>query len=485
MKRNVLLVDDDSIHVNLCSNFIEKMDFNPVVAYSGKSASEFLFEKKDIKGITRNEIDVILLDLDMPEINGLDILKKLRYNDINIPVIILTSKTENKYIEEAVKEGATDYIVKGSNETFMRVLVSINNALAKKNLKQEVSKLRGFKGEDRNVFTDILGTNEKIQEIVKTLQKTVDSSIPIFITGENGTGKELFARAIHGSSKRAEKPFVAVNCGAIPENLVESTLFGHEKGSFTGAISSHLGKFREADGGTLFLDEVGELTPDIQVKLLRVLQEGEVEPVGGKSSVKVDIRIISATNKNVEQEVKSKKFREDLYYRLNIFPVKLPALRERKEDITTIANHFCYIFSAQEDKNIIGITEEGMDLLMKYDWPGNVRQLKNTIFRAVILADGNRLDIIDFPNLIDSMEDYEPESKISTKTSKQSRRFDTTQSLTVSLLNEINQIKNLEEIETEIIEKTIRLCKGNISKVAKSLNIGRSTIYRKVKLGEE
>ena len=235
-------------------------------------------------------------------------------------------------------------------------------------------------------------------QMVKRLgERAAKSSIPVLILGESGVGKELIARAIQGSSERAGKPFVAVNCGALPENLVESILFGHEKGSFTGASDKHLGKFQEANGGTLFLDEVGELPLDMQVKLLRALQEGEIDPVGSKRPVKVDVRIISATNRNLADQVKAGAFREDLFYRLNVFPVEAPSLRERREDIPALVEHFVRRFNVEEGKRVTGVSAEAMQLLTGYEWPGNVRQLENTVYRAIVLADSPYLQPFDFP----------------------------------------------------------------------------------------
>src|SRR5438309_886990 len=234
--------------------------------------------------------------------------------------------------------------------------------------------------------------------MVKRLgERAAKSSIPILITGESGVGKEVIARAVHGSSERAGKPFVAVNCGAIPENLVESILFGHEKGSFTGAHEKHLGKFQEANGGTLFLDEVGELPLDIQVKLLRALQESEIDPVGSKRSVKVDVRIVSATNRDLTQAVAEGRFREDLFYRLNVFPVEAPSLRERKEDIPALVEHFIRRFNVEEGKSVVGAAPETVACLAAHDWPGNVRQLENAVYRAIVLADAPYLQPYDFP----------------------------------------------------------------------------------------
>ena len=248
-------------------------------------------------------------------------------------------------------------------------------------------------------FKDIVTRNARMQAVLRTAEKATASLIPVLIEGESGVGKELIARAIHGSGERRAKPFVAVNCGAIPENLVESTLFGHEKGAFTGATEKHIGKFVEASGGTLFLDEVGELPPAAQVKLLRAIQEGQVDPVGGRKPVKVDVRIISATNRNLIADAKSGRFREDLFYRLHVFPITVPPLRERPEDIPDLVRHFLVRFAAEEGKRIRAVSADALALLNAHPWPGNVRQLENAVFRAVVLADGDEIGASEFPQL--------------------------------------------------------------------------------------
>src|SRR6202044_1068434 len=278
---------------------------------------------------------------------------------------------------DAMRAGASDFLVKPASPE--RITVSIRNALKLGTLTGEVTRLKK-KVENRLVFDDLIGKSPEMRQVIRLGQRAAQSNIPILIEGESGVGKELVARAIQGSSERAGKPFVTVNCGAIPENLIESILFGHEKGSFTGASDKHLGKFQEADGGTLFLDEIGELRLDMQVKLLRALQEGEVDPVGSKRPVKVDVRIISATNRDLGQMVKENTFREDLYYRLNVFPVTVPSLRNRPSDIQPLARFFIERFAAEENKPIAGMTAEASSLIERFDWPGNVRQLENTIF---------------------------------------------------------------------------------------------------------
>ena len=284
-----------------------------------------------------------------------------------------------------MRAGAVDFVVKPTSPE--RLEVSINSALKIEALQGEIARIKK-KAEGTLTFADLIIRGEAMQRVIALGRRAAASNIPVLIEGESGVGKELIARAIQGESERKARPFVTVNCGAIPENLVESILFGHEKGSFTGAVDRRIGKFQEADGGTLFLDEIGELPLDAQVKLLRALQEGEIDPVGAKRPVKVDFRLISATNRDMIQLVKDGKFREDLYYRLNVFPIWVPPLRERLEDVPELAMHFLARFAAEEGRRVTGIPRRRCELLTGYSWPGNVRQLENAMFRAVVLADG-------------------------------------------------------------------------------------------------
>jgi DNA-binding NtrC family response regulator len=313
----------------------------------------------------------------------------------------------------------------------------------------------------------------------------------VLIEGESGVGKELIARAIHGSGARRAKPFVAVNCGAMPENLVESILFGHEKGAFTGATDKHTGKFIEADGGTLFLDEVGELPPAAQVKLLRALQEGEVEPVGGRRNVKVDVRIISATNRDLIADVKAARFREDLFYRLHVFPISVPPLRQRTEDIPGLARHFLARISAEEGKRVRGIDAEALALLAAHRWPGNVRQLENAIFRAVVLTDGEQIGVREFPQVsahvgpdaLAAQPMIDPSPAIAAAWPDARDAAHAVAPLTMNMLaltDAQGEVRPLEEIERETIRFAITHYREQMSEVARRLQIGRSTLYRKL-----
>jgi len=331
--------------------------------------------------------------------------------------------------------------------------------------------------------------------VLRTAQKAAASTIPVLIEGESGVGKELFARAIHGSGERKSKPFVAVNCGAIPDNLVESILFGHEKGAFTGATERHMGKFVEASGGTLFLDEVSELPLAAQVKLLRALQEGAIEAVGGRRPVKVDVRIISATNRKLLDHVKSGQFREDLFYRLHVLPLTIPPLRMRREDIPHLLRHFLARFCAEENRHIAGISGEAMAQLSLLDWPGNIRQLENAVYRAVVMSDHDQLGLADFPQAA-AQPAAAPEAPVHAEPLIIGSAFHSTvpamvsgneipiapmpSAGTLAMLTNAGEMRPLEELETEIIRFAISHYRGQMSEVARRLKIGRSTLYRKL-----
>jgi DNA-binding NtrC family response regulator len=325
-------------------------------------------------------------------------------------------------------------------------------------------------------FEDMIAGAPTMRQVVRLGQRAASSGIPILILGESGVGKEVIARCIQGASDRAGKPFVTVNCGAIPENLVESILFGHEKGSFTGAHEKKLGKFVEADQGTLFLDEVGELPLEMQVKLLRVLQEGEVDAVGSRRPTKVDVRIISATNRDLATQVREGRFREDLYYRLNVYPIEVPALRERREDLPAMVDHFIRRFNAEEGRTVPGVTAEAMSMLMTYDWPGNVRQLENSVFRAIVLSDGDALTPDDFPQISGLVS---PARSVSEAAAVMTTDATTGQKLAIS--DEAGDLRTLEAIERDLIQYAIDHYAGHMSEVARRLGIGRSTLYRKVR----
>jgi DNA-binding NtrC family response regulator len=367
MSEVVLVVDDDPVQRRLLETMIQRFGYQAMIAEGGDAAVELL------AGPEATRIDAMVLDLVMPDLDGLGVLARMREAGLVIPVIVQTAHGGIDNVVSAMRAGATDFVVKPASAE--RLQVSLRNALATKVLAGELQRLKR-KHDGTLTVADVITRSPAMQPVLKAAEKAAASVIPVLIEGESGVGKDLIARAIHGSGARRAKSFVAVNCGALPENLVESILFGHEKGAFTGATEKHSGKFVEADGGTLLLDEVGELPGPAQVKLLRALQEGEVEPVGGRKSIKVDVRIISATNRNLIADVKAGRFREDLFYRLHVFPLSVPPLRARREDIPHLARHFLTRIAAEEGKRVRSISAEALALLAACHWPGNVRQLE-------------------------------------------------------------------------------------------------------------
>ena len=474
MAKTVLVVDDDPTQRRLIQAVLEREGFAVAHAESGDAAIGCL--------TSGTSVDVIMLDMVMPGISGQETLVEMRARGFNQPVIVVTATGGVDTIVAAMQAGATDFFVKPAAPE--RIIVSIRNALSMGDLKGEVDRLKKH-ASGRTSFSDLTGNSPAMQMVKRLGERAARSSIPILITGESGVGKEVIARAVHGSSDRAGKPFVAVNCGAIPENLVESILFGHEKGSFTGAHEKHLGKFQEANGGTLFLDEVGELPLDIQVKLLRALQESEIDAVGGKRPIKVDVRIVSATNRDLSLAVKEGRFREDLYYRLNVFPIEAPALRERKEDVPALVETFVRRFNVEEGKSVVGASPETLACLCAFDWPGNVRQLENAVYRAIVLADAPYLQPHDFPAISGVAP---PAPAFEPATSSAAASFpagvampDLPAAVPVRILDERGHLRTLEEIERDLIQLAIEIYAGHMSEVARRLGIGRSTLYRKVR----
>jgi DNA-binding NtrC family response regulator len=413
-------------------------------------------------------------------------LARMREAGLDIPVIVQTAHGGIDNVVSVMRAGASDFVVKPASPE--RLQVSLRNALATKALAGELQRLKR-KHDGTLSIADVITHSDAMRPVLRAAEKAAASAIPVLIEGESGVGKELIARAIHGSGARRAKPFVAVNCGAMPENLVESILFGHEKGAFTGATDKHTGKFIEADGGTLFLDEVGELPPAAQVKLLRALQEGEVEPVGGRKSIKVDVRIISATNRDLIADVKAGRFREDLFYRLHVFPVSIPPLRQRAEDIPELTRHFLARISAEEGKRVHGIGAEALALLAAFRWPGNVRQLENAIFRAVVLTDGEQIGVNEFPQIAAQLgpdavavHPVEPSPALANAWPEASQNA---AALTIAppslrLTDAQGEVRPLEDIEREVIRFAIAHYREQMSEVARRLKIGRSTLYRKL-----
>ncbi|MGB6312748.1 MAG: sigma-54 dependent transcriptional regulator [Pseudolabrys sp.] len=482
MSEVVLIVDDDPVQRRLLETTIQRYGYQTIVADGGDAAVK-LFTRHDTR------IDAVVLDLVMPDLDGLGVLAFMREASLNIPVIVQTAHGGIDNVVSAMRAGATDFVVKPASPE--RLEVSLRNVLAARALAGELQRLKR-RHEGTLTIADVITRSAAMQPVLKAAEKAAASAISVLLEGEPGVGKELIAHAIHGSGTRRAKPFVAVNCGAMPETLVESILFGHEKGAFTGATERHAGKFVEADGGTLFLDEVGELPPPAQVKLLRALQEGAVEPVGGRKVVKLDVRIISATNRNLIADVKAGRFREDLFYRLHVFPLSVPPLRTRREDVPDLARHFLTRFAAEEGKRVRGISREALSLLAAANWPGNVRQLENAMFRAVVLAEGEEIGINEFPQIAAQVSSDEAsipqlsEPSPAIAASWPDGPADVvpvriaTPAHTLPITDSHGDVRPLEEIERDSIRFAISHYRGQMSEVARKLRIGRSTLYRKL-----
>jgi len=470
MAKTVLVVDDDPTQRRLIQAVLEREGLSVAHAETGEQAIDLL--------VAGGAADAIMLDLNMPGLGGLGALKELRSRGFGQPVIVLTATGGIDTVVKAMQAGAQDFFVKPASPE--RIMVSIRNALQMGDLKGEVDRL-SKKASGRITFSDLIGSSPAMAHVMRLGERAAKSQIPILLLGESGSGKELIARAVHGSSERAGKPFVAVNCGAIPENLVESILFGHEKGSFTGATDKHLGKFQEANGGVLFLDEIGELPLDMQVKLLRALQEGEIDPIGSKRPTRVDVRIISATNRDLAQQVAEGRFREDLYYRLNVYPIDLPPLRARREDIPGLIDHFVRRFNVEEGKRVQGVSAETMAMLQAHEWPGNVRQLENAVYRAIVLADAPYLQPYDFPAISGVNAPAPDGAERAAATGAPDLLADLPADSPVRILDDRGHLRTLEEIERDLIQLAIEIYSGHMSEVARRLGIGRSTLYRKVR----
>jgi DNA-binding NtrC family response regulator len=491
MVKRVLVVDDDPIQRRLLEEAIQRFGFDSRAVASGENALAAL------DAADADQIALVLLDLIMPGMSGMQVLEAMRRRENAPPVIVQTANGSIDAAITAMRAGAVDFVIKPVAPE--RLEISIRNALKIEALAVEITRIKR-KAEGTLTFSDLVTHGAGMARVVSLGKRAASSNIPVLIEGESGVGKELIARAIQGESERAGKPFITVNCGAIPENLIESILFGHEKGSFTGATDKRIGKFQEADGGTLFLDEVGELPLDAQVKLLRALQEGEIDPVGSKRPVKVNFRLISATNRDMIQQVKDGKFREDLYYRLNVFPVWVPPLRERLDDVPDLARHFLTRFAAEEGKRVRGFDDEALDLLSSYSWPGNVRQLENAVFRAVVLADGPELTVDEFPQIASHVEGFEAlipnapslvdrapmlggagmigaENIVPETVSMDGGNG----GLGIAAVNGDGEIRRLEAVEADMIRLALGRYRGHMTEVAKRLGIGRSTLYRKMR----
>jgi DNA-binding NtrC family response regulator len=488
MASRVLIIEDDPAQRRILEEMVKRFGFEPSSVEGAQKGLDAL------AGPAGGLVELVILDLIMPGMDGLEFLEKMTAVRGDVPVIVQTAQGSIETVIKAMRAGADDFVVKPISPERLRV--SIQNLLKVNALTEEVQRLNKKVG-SALTFGDLIASSPAMANVTRLGRRAAQSTIPILIEGESGVGKEIIARAIQGEGDRRGRAFVAVNCGAIPENLVESILFGHEKGAFTGATGKHLGKFQEADGGTLFLDEVAELSRDMQVKLLRAIQEREIDPVGSRRPVKVNIRLISATNRNMIEMVKQGQFREDLYYRLNVFPIMVPPLRDRKDDIPGLVNHFITRFAAEEGRKVRGIEPGALAMLQAYGWPGNVRQLENTVFRAIVLCEGDVLEIQDFPQIASLVQGYEvkiPElppapQKTVGPTARSGAQVGRSQGAIVSdgmalgipAVTDGGHIRKLEEVEADMIRLALHRYRGQMSEVARKLGIGRSTLYRKIR----
>jgi putative PEP-CTERM system response regulator len=450
--RSVLVVDDE-VGARESLRMILKTDYEVFLA---KDAEEAFIQIKE------RSPDIILLDIILPDLDGLKVLEKIKQTEPEMTVIMITATKTVKTAVEAMKLGAYDYVTKPFDIDELRLIIS--RALSTKSLKEENKRLREEINKSLG-FGNIIGKSKEMREIFKVVRQIADSKSTVLIMGESGTGKELISRAIHYNSSRKSYPFITINCAAIPETLIESELFGHEKGAFTDAIKTKKGLFEEADGGTLFLDEIGELSLTTQAKILRFLEEREFNRVGGSKTIKVDVRLITATNKDLSQMIKKGGFREDLYYRVNVVPILLPPLRERREDIPLFLEHFINKFNDENNKNVKGVSKEALELMMNYEWPGNVRELENLIERVIALTSSEYIQPYELPFSLINI------SKIN--------------GLKESILNgKVSILKAEEEFEREIILNALKRTNCVQSHAAEMLGISRRILkYKMDKLG--
>lgn len=443
MKKTILLVDDEKSIRETVSQTLLNEGYNVFAAEDGEKALDILI---------KNKVNLIITDIRMENMDGMKLLKASRAIAPEVEVILLTAYGTIELAVEAMKIGAYDFLVKPFKK--MTLLKSVEKALEKQALTSENIRLREML-ESKKEFENIIGQSDAIRKVLNLVKQVASTSATVLIEGESGSGKELIANAIHFLSERATRPFIKVSCAALPETLLESELFGYEKGAFTGAITRKEGRFERAHGGTLLLDEVGEMSSSTQIKLLRVLQNWEFERLGGTSTIKVDVRIIAATNTNLTELINQKKFRGDLYYRLNVISIPIPSLRERKEDIPFLAYHFLKVYSEKNKKKINSLSKETLDIFSNYNWPGNVRELENTIERVVVLCNRDTILPEDLPSVI-TKNKYEHDA------------------LPVGM--------SLDELEKEIIKKTLEKTKGDKEIAAKLLGISLRTLYRKLEI---
>lgn len=446
-KRSILIVEDKESLNEYLEDLFTREGYEVFSAFDGKQGLEMVIEKNP---------DVVLSDIKMPLLAGNELISKIKNINNTIQIVMMTAFGTVESAVECIKKGAFDYITKPFDRK--DVVRIVNNASEKKVLLDRI-KYKDPEVKEQFNFDEIIGKSPKLQEVVNLVRKVLDSSTNVLITGESGTGKEVFARAIHFNSPRRNEPFIKVSCAALPEHLLESELFGHEKGAFTGAYYQKKGRFELANGGTIFLDEIGEVTTNIQVKLLRVLQNREFERVGGVKTKKVDVRIVAATNKILQEEMKKGNFREDLYFRLSTFNIEIPTLRERAEDIEILAKHFLNKMVSTGYKGSRYFSSEVLERLKRYNWPGNIRELENVVERAYIVSDFEEIGLGDLPDYLAMVKGM--------------------QSIELPIGDSLNQA--VEEMESKLIVQAMQKCDGNQSKAAKLLKIKRGTLIYKMK----
>jgi DNA-binding NtrC family response regulator len=491
MSKRVLVVDDDPAQSRRLEETIQRFGYAVLAADSGDKALAAL--RSDIAG----DISLVILDLVTPT-DGISLLSAMRGLPKRPPAIVQIADGSIDAASHAMRAGAVDFVIKPVSPE--RLEVSIRNALRIEALEDELVRVRHTARGDLG-FADLIADSEPMDRVLHLGRRAAKSTIPVLIEGESGVGKELIARAIHGESARAGKPFVSVNCGAIPANRIEGALFGHAEGSVTGTSEKRAGKFVEANHGTLFLDDIGELPLDVQGKLLGALRDGEIIPVGAERPVKVDVRLICDTNQNLIKLVQEGRFREDLYYRLNVFPIWVPPLRDRLQEVPELVRHFVARFAAEEGKRIDGIDGDALSLLTRYGWPGNIRQLENAVFRAVVLADQPMLTVNEFPQIAAHVDGFKvmvpaaPAPKRAPKIEGPAMLGDSSiapamiqlpsgngrDAIGIPALGEGGDIRSLEAVEADMIRLAFGRYRGRMTEIANRLGIGRSTLYRKMR----
>ncbi|MFN7729540.1 MAG: sigma-54-dependent transcriptional regulator [Bdellovibrio sp.] len=450
----LLIVDDESTLRTALFRVLEKRNLHVITANKIEEAKQL--------GSTDTQLDLALVDLNLPDGDGIELMTWIKSQHPGCQVIILTGHATIESAVRATQLGAFHFMTKPFS---MDELVNVvEKALNQQKLQQENIQLKRELGR-RSSFSQIIGGSDEIQEILSLVERVADTESTVLITGESGTGKELIARAVHYNSTRSDHPFIAINCGAIPAELLESELFGHVKGAFTGAIATRVGRFEMADGGTIFLDEIGDLEPSLQVKLLRVLQERSFEPVGSTKTVSVNVRVIAATNKNLEDQVSYGKFREDLFYRLNVIPISLPALRERKSDIPLLFAHFMEHFNKSKSRKLAGISSEAMDCLCNYGWPGNIRELENLVERLAILKGFGQVEVADLPAKYRTLQANLAGDAMSFEIPEAGMDFNTA----------------VDMFENQLILRALEKTGWNRNQAALLLRLNRTTLVEKIK----